>query len=405
MDMQQKYNLITRNLQEVIGDENEIKKILNERPLKIYWGTAPTSRIHIGYFVQMLKIADYLQAGCEVTILIADIHAYLDNMKSTLELINYRTDYYTKTIQFMLLSMNINIDKLKFVKGSSYQLNEKYTMDMYKANAQITCKAAQHAGADVVKQTDNPMMNGLLYPTLQALDEEYLGVDAEASGIDQRKIAIHAKTIMPKLGYKKRIYFMTRMVSGLRTVKKIEEKEIISYIDKEEIHNILNNLNTSDDDELVNKLQNVVDTYNNKKDATNIANTKMSASNHDSKIDLLDTKKQIAAKINKCYCLPGDILDNCLVEILEQLIFPILNYKNLNFVINRKEKFGGPITYVDIDEVKKDFTTKLENDEFKLHPGDLKLGVIDSLEEIVKPIRDGFNCKEMQQLLKLAYPI
>ena len=92
-------------------------------------------------------------------------------------------------------------------------------------------------------------------------------------------------------------------------------------------------------------------------------------------------------------------------RILEQLIFPILNYKNLNFVINRKEKFGGPITYVDIDEVKKDFVTKVENDEFKLHPGDLKLGVIDSLEEIVKPIRDGFNCKEMQQLLKLAYPI
>lgn len=35
-----KYNLITRNLQEVIGDEKEIKNILETRPLKLYWGTA-----------------------------------------------------------------------------------------------------------------------------------------------------------------------------------------------------------------------------------------------------------------------------------------------------------------------------------------------------------------------------
>lgn len=403
MDTEQKFTLITRNLQEVIGDKDEILKILNERPLKIYWGTACTNRIHIGYFVQMLKIADYLEAGCEVTILIADLHSMLDACKTPLNLINHRAEYYTKTIQFMLQSMNINIDKLKFVRGTEYQLSENYTMDMYRANSFITCKAAQHAGADVVKQTDNPAMNGLLYPTLQALDEHYLGIDIETSGIDQRKIAIHAKTIMPKLGYKKGMYFMTKMVSGLRTAKREENIMVIPSFDKGEIHNMIDNSN--DDEELSQKLQTIIDTYNNKKEETNIANTKMSASNNDSKIDLLDSKKQIVTKINKCYCLPGDILDNCLMEILENLIFPILNYKNLHFVINRKEKFGGPITYTNIGDVKNDFITKLDDDEFKLHPGDLKLGISDSLEEIVKPIRESFNCKEMQTLLKLAYPL
>ena len=403
MNTEQKYTLITRNLQEVIGDPEEIKNILNERSLKIYWGTACTNRIHIGYFVQMLKIADYLEAGCEVTILIADLHSMLDACKTPLNLICHRAEYYTKTIQFILQSMNININKLKFVKGTDYQLSEEYTMDMYRANSFITCKAAQHAGADVVKQTDNPMMNGLLYPTLQALDEKYLNIDAETSGIDQRKIAIHAKTIMPKLGYKKSIYFMTKMVSGLRTAKREENATVTSCFDKEQIHNMVTNSNN--DEELAQTLQTIIDTFNNKKEETNIANTKMSASNNDSKIDLLDSKKQITAKINKCYCFPGDILDNCLIEILEHLIFPILNYKNLNFVINRKEKFGGPITYTNIGNVKNDFSTKLENDEFKLHPGDLKMGISDSLEEITKPIREAFNCKEMQMLLKSAYPL
>ena len=62
---EQKYDLITRNLQETLGGE-EMKKILAERDLKMYWGTAPTGRPHIGYFVPMTKIADFLSAGVEV---------------------------------------------------------------------------------------------------------------------------------------------------------------------------------------------------------------------------------------------------------------------------------------------------------------------------------------------------
>lgn len=60
-----KCNLITRNLQEVIGADRLIK-ILEERDLRLYWGTATTGRPHIGYFVPMAKIADFLHAGCEV---------------------------------------------------------------------------------------------------------------------------------------------------------------------------------------------------------------------------------------------------------------------------------------------------------------------------------------------------
>lgn len=61
-----KVNLITRNLQEVLGEEN-LKKIVKERDLKIYWGTATTGKPHIAYFVPMTKIADFLKAGCEVS--------------------------------------------------------------------------------------------------------------------------------------------------------------------------------------------------------------------------------------------------------------------------------------------------------------------------------------------------
>ena len=51
--------------QETIGGDR-IKAVLKERDLKIYWGTATTGKPHVAYFVPMSKIADFLQAGCEV---------------------------------------------------------------------------------------------------------------------------------------------------------------------------------------------------------------------------------------------------------------------------------------------------------------------------------------------------
>ena len=44
----------------------KLKSIIPERSLKLYWGTATTGKPHIAYFVPMMKIADFLRAGCEV---------------------------------------------------------------------------------------------------------------------------------------------------------------------------------------------------------------------------------------------------------------------------------------------------------------------------------------------------
>ena len=43
-----------------------------------------------------------------------------------------------------------------------------YTLDMYKLMTTVRVHDAKRAGAEVVKQTDNPAMSGLLYPGLQA---------------------------------------------------------------------------------------------------------------------------------------------------------------------------------------------------------------------------------------------
>ena len=58
-----------------------------------------------------------------MTVLFADLHAYLDNMKAPWSLLKLRVDYYEAVIKSMLKSIGVPLDKLKFVKGTDYQLS------------------------------------------------------------------------------------------------------------------------------------------------------------------------------------------------------------------------------------------------------------------------------------------
>ncbi|ORX44149.1 tyrosyl-tRNA synthetase [Piromyces finnis] len=344
MNPQEKFDLISRNLQEVLGGE-EIKKILNERDLNLYWGTAPTGRPHVGYLVPMSKIADFLAAGCNVTILFANLHAYLDNMKAPWELLKYRTEYYQVVIKATLKSIGVPIDKLKFVNGTDYQLSEKYTLDVYKLSAMVTAHDAKKAGAEVVKQSDTPPLSGLLYPGLQALDEEYLNCDVQFGGVDQRKIFVFAEEYLPKLGYKKRAHLMNKMVGGL-------------------------------------------------------TGGKMSASDPNSKIDLLDNAKQVEKKLKKAFCEEGNIEENPILAFIKNVLIPIncLSTGKESFEITRPEKFGGNTLYETYEDLEKAFVAK------EIHPGDLKMSAANALNALLEPIRKEFEDPEKLELLKNAYP-
>ena len=166
-------------------------------------GTATTGRPHVGYFLAALKIAQLLRAQCDVVVLLADIHGFLDNLKAPLELVENRAQYYQKVITAILQSVGVPTEKLEFVLGSSYQKSPEYVMDVYRLSSLISESDAKKAGAEVVKQTDNAPLSGLLYPVLQVLDEEHLKVDCQFGGMDQRKLFVAATEWLPKLGYRK----------------------------------------------------------------------------------------------------------------------------------------------------------------------------------------------------------
>lgn len=168
--------------------------------------------------VPAIKIAQLLAAGCEMTVLLADIHGFLDNLKAPLELVNHRAEYYRFAITALLKAMGVPTDRLRFVLGSSYQKSSEYVMDLYKMCSLISEHDAKRAGAEIVKQSSNAPLSGLLYPALQVLDEQYLGVDAQFGGLDQRKLFVAATEWLPKIGYKKVLWLNTKTRSRIRLI-------------------------------------------------------------------------------------------------------------------------------------------------------------------------------------------
>lgn len=60
----------------------------------------------------------------KVTVLLADLHSFLDNRKTPWNLMSARSAYFEKVIREMLLSIGAPIEKVSFVHGTDYQLHK-----------------------------------------------------------------------------------------------------------------------------------------------------------------------------------------------------------------------------------------------------------------------------------------
>ncbi|MFB6265923.1 MAG: tyrosine--tRNA ligase, partial [Candidatus Nanohaloarchaea archaeon] len=107
MDLQERKELVRRNMAEVVTEE-ELEELLRGDSPSAYIGYAPTGMMHIGHFTTVRKIADFVEAGFDFKFLIADIHAELDIEKSDPELLPARSEYYEKAIRGMLEASGID---------------------------------------------------------------------------------------------------------------------------------------------------------------------------------------------------------------------------------------------------------------------------------------------------------
>lgn len=125
-----------------------------------------------------------------------------------------------------------------------------------------------------------------------------------------------------------------------------------------------------------------------------LTGTKMSSSDANSKLDLLDSAKDVKNKINKAFCEEGNIENNGPLSFSEYVLFPIFK----EMTVERKDEYGGNKTYKEIESMRTDFAEK------SLHPGDLKKMVIKYVNQLLEPIREEFKSPALQKLTHEAYP-
>lgn len=323
MDLHKKLELIKRNTIEILTEEDLKNKLTKKKQLSAYYGTAPTALYHMAYLVPLSKLFDFDKAGIKNKVLIANIHAALDDLKTPWEKIDFVGNYYQKCIE-----LSFPWDKKpEFVRGSSFQLTKEYQLDVLKLSTLSTVARATRAASEVTRMK-NPKVSELIYPIMQALDEEYLKVDVQLGGSDQRHILSYAREYLPLIGYTKRVEVMTPLIVSLKG-----------------------------------------------------PGVKMSASIPESRILVHDSKESIKKNINNAYCPAGIIQDNPILQLIKFIVFSV----ETKFKIERDKKFGGDIMFNNYEDLEKNFINK------KIHPSDLKNALSKELIDIFKRVRNYFE--------------
>lgn len=331
---------VTRLTEETVTEE-ELEAVLDQSDPSVYIGYAPTGPMHIGHYTTIRKLVDFLEAGLDVTVLVADLHAHLDDEKSPFDLLEQRSRYYREAIEQMVDAAGADPTAITFVKGTDFELDPEYTLSIYRMATETTVSRARRAASEVVREGASPKLGGLLYPLMQSKDVDALDVDIAYGGIDQRGIYMLAREVLPEHGGDKPVCVFAPLLSGL-------------------------------------------------------TGEKMSASDQTSTISITDDTAAVEAKVGDAYCPAGKVEDNGVLEYLRYLVFPIIEGEKRPFEIDRPEEYGGPLAYTSYDRLEADYV------DGELHPADLKPAVATEIDRAIAPIRAYFEANP--EIIDAAYP-
>ncbi|EKD85512.1 MAG: hypothetical protein ACD_38C00009G0002, partial [uncultured bacterium] len=199
MITEEKINLITRNLEEVLTEEELKALVESNQPLKHYQGFEISGKVHLGTgFASMLKIKDLQEAGVKTTILLADWHTWLNKkLDGTLETATKMArDYFEEGLKAAALCVGADPEKIEFVLGSELyeKLGNEYWASVVKVSKATTIprmlRSTTIMGRNAAEVSDAAM---LIYPAMQSADIFALEVNIAHAGTDQRNVHVVAR--------------------------------------------------------------------------------------------------------------------------------------------------------------------------------------------------------------------
>jgi len=324
------YDRITRNAAEVVTDE-EVRALADAPDGKrAYVGYEPSGVLHVGHMLTANKLIELQEAGFEVVVLLADVHAYLNGKGTFAEIRETAT-----RMQEQFVAYGLDPEQTEFVLGSEYQLDEEYVLDLHALELETSLSRAERAMAEIAGG-DTATVAHAVYPLMQALDIVYLDVDLAIGGMEQRKVHMLARDTLPSIDADAPTCLHTPLIADLTT-----------------------------------------------------GVGKMSSSGGLS-ISMEDSAAEIEAKVEKAYCPPtadpdptddGEERENPVLELFQYHVFPRFS----EVVVERPEEYGGDLAYDSYEALAEDL------DAGELHPADAKGTLAAYLDELIAPGRERLN--------------
>lgn len=329
---------ITGNMEEVVTIDE--LRALDIRGSRSYIGFEPSGIPHIGTAVLWpLKLMEVAATGMQVTVLLADWHALInDKLGGDIDIIRESGRMLEQSMKAMGL-----VDNVKFVWAADIVDDSEYWMQFIHV-AKHSNLARVTRALPIMGRTEDDAeqdFSKYLYPLMQVNDIFYNDFDVAFGGMDQRHAHMLARDIAERMHRKKVISIHGPLLGSLAGNGRMGPF------------------------------------------------AKMSKSSPDSAIFVSDSTDEINSKLKNAYCPAGEIDGNPVSDILRHVIFP---YYKGEVVVERPTKFGGDLLLRDFEDFRAQYT------QGKIHPMDLKSTVGRYIDRMIKPVRSIYSEKSVKEM-------
>lgn len=248
-------DLLLRGVEEIIGEEDIIKKIKEGKKLRVKFGIDPTSAdIHLGHLVCLNKLKEFQERGHKIVLVIGDYTAQVgDPSGRSKTRIPLDRNEIKKNMQGYLKKINIILDtgKCEIAYNSKWFEKEKASLILELASKQTVARVLERNDfQERMKRGDDVSLQELFYPLLQAYDSVMVKSDLEIGGTDQKFNMLMGRDIERKYQDVPQSVMTLPLLVGLDGQKKMS-KSYKNYIAIDEPANIQYGKVMSIPDELI----------------------------------------------------------------------------------------------------------------------------------------------------------
>ncbi|MBE0478431.1 tyrosine--tRNA ligase [Candidatus Aerophobetes bacterium] len=234
MHIDKQISLIKQNTQEIIPEEELIRKIKRKGSLLVKFGVDPTTPdIHLGHSVILLKLRTFQDLGHKVVLLIGDFTARVGDPSGR---IKTRKPLSVKEISLNAKTYREQAFKILDATKTIIDYNSRWLAKM--SFSQVLKLTSRYTVARMLERDDfslryrNNISIGLhefLYPLMQAYDSVALKADVEIGGTDQKFNLLLGRDIQRDYGQSSQVIITMPILEGLDGKEKMS-KSLGNYI-------------------------------------------------------------------------------------------------------------------------------------------------------------------------------